>query len=140
MRRREFMAAVAAATLSVCAAAQTQPVRRIAILMGVRESDPEGQARLKAFRDGLEDAGWVEGRNLQLERRWGTGDPGAYRAYAAELIAGRPEAILANTPPAVSPLREQTASIPIIFTGVSSPVDAGFVESLSRPGANVTGF
>jgi ABC-type uncharacterized transport system substrate-binding protein len=115
-------------------------VRRIAILMGVGKSDPEGQARLKAFRRGLGEAGWVEGRNLHIEDRWGAGDPQNFRAYAAELVRQRPEAILANTPPAVSALRAETTTIPIVFTGVSSPVDAGFVQSLARPGGNVTGF
>jgi putative tryptophan/tyrosine transport system substrate-binding protein len=142
MRRREVIAALGAASVgwAVIANAQPRPLLRIAILMGVAESDPEGQARLSAFRRGLEEAGWLEGRNLQIERRWGSGEPAAFRAYAAELVSLRPEAILANTPPAVSALRAETTTIPIVFTGVSSPVDARFVESVARPGANVTGF
>jgi putative ABC transport system substrate-binding protein len=108
--------------------------------MGVGESDPEGQARLEAFRLGLEEAGWLEGRNLRIEHRWASGDPGAFRAHAAELVGLRPEAILANTPLSVSALRAETTTIPIVFTGVSSPVDAGFVAGLAHPGGNVTGF
>jgi hypothetical protein len=120
MRRREFitMLGCAAAAWPLAARAQ-QPamlVRRIAILMGVGKSDPEGQARLKAFRRGLGEAGWVEGRNLHIEDRWGASDPQDFRAYAAELVRQRPEAILANTPPAVSAcarrlLRSQLCSL-----------------------------
>jgi ABC-type uncharacterized transport system substrate-binding protein len=143
LRRREFITLIAGAAAAWPLAARAQQamlVRRIAILMGVGKSDPEGQARLKAFRRGLGEAGWVEGRNLHIEDRWGAGDPQDFRAYAAELVRQRPEAILANTPPAVSALRAETTTIPIVFTGVSSPVDAGFVQSLARPGGNVTGF
>jgi putative ABC transport system substrate-binding protein len=143
MRRRDFMALLGGAMPAWPAAAkaqQRQPARRIAVLMGVAMSDPEGQARLEAFQRGLREAGWVEGRNLEIEQRWGAGDPSAFRAHAAELVGQGPEAILANTPPAVSALRAETKTVPIVFTGVSSPVDAGFVESLARPGGNVTGF
>jgi putative ABC transport system substrate-binding protein len=141
MRRREFIGGLTgAAACPLVARAQHQPVRRIGILMGVPKIDPEGQARLKAFQNGLGEAGWIEERNLHIEDRWSGGDPKAFRAYAAELVAQRPEAILANTPLAVSALRAETTTIPIVFTGVSSPVDAGFVESLGRPGGNVTGF
>ena len=111
MRRREFITLLggAAAALPIgVRAQQTERVRRIAILMGVSQSDPEGQARLKAFQRGLGEAGWVGGRNLHIEDRWGAGDPQRFRAYATELVLQRPEAILANTPPAVSALRAET--------------------------------
>jgi len=130
IRRREFITLLGGAAVAwplAARAQQSERMRRIAILMGVSQSDPEGQARLKAFQRGLGEAGWVEGRNLHIEDRWGAG-------------LQRPEAILANTPPAVSALRAETSTIPIVFTGVSSPVDAGFVESLARPGGNLTGF
>jgi putative tryptophan/tyrosine transport system substrate-binding protein len=141
MRRREVTGLLAGAMLASTAnAQQRQPVRRIAVLMGVAGGDSEGQARLKAFQRGLGEAGWAVGRNLHVEQRWAAGDPSAFRAHAADLVGRSPEAILANTPPAVSALRAETATIPIVFTGVSSPVDAGFVENLARPGGNVTGF
>jgi len=143
IRRREFITLLGGAAVAwplAARAQQSERMRRIAILMGVSQSDPEGQARLKAFQRGLGEAGWVEGRNLHIEDRWGAGDPQRFRAYATELVLQRPEAILANTPPAVSALRAETSTIPIVFTGVSSPVDAGFVESLARPGGNLTGF
>jgi putative ABC transport system substrate-binding protein len=108
--------------------------------MGVANDDPEGQARAKAFQRGLREAGWVEGQTIQVEYRWGAADPASFGRHAAELALQKPEAILANTPPAVAALRERTSTIPIVFTGVSAPVEAGFVETLARPGGNVTGF
>jgi len=142
MRRREFLAGFGAALPvgAIVATAQDQPARRIAILMGVPKSDPEGQARLAAFQRGLAEAGWSGGNKLHIEDRWGAGDPRTFHENAAELIAQRPEAILANTPPAVAALRSMTTTIPIVFTGVSSPVDAGIVENLAHPGGNLTGF
>jgi putative ABC transport system substrate-binding protein len=108
--------------------------------MGVPVGDSEGQARVKAFQQGLELAGWVEGDNIEIEYRWGAAEPAAFRTHADELVDQRPEVILANTPPAVTALCERTKTIPIVFTGVSSPLEAGIVESLAHPGGNVTGF
>jgi putative ABC transport system substrate-binding protein len=141
MRRGFLVLLGAAATgLRAVTAAQLVPTRRIAVLMGVPSDDPEGQARAKAFQRGLREAGWVEGQTIEVEYRWGAADPDVFRKEAAELALQRPEAILANTPPAVAALRERTGTIPIVFTGVYSPVEAGFVETLARPGGNVTGF
>ena len=140
MRRRAFIGLLAGAMLAAIAnAQQRQPVRRIAVLTGVAGGDPEGQVRLKAFQRGLGEAGWAEGRNLHVEQRWAAGDPSAFRAQAANLVGRSPEAILANTPPAdglYGPRPRQS----FVFTGVSSPVNAGFVENLARPGGNVTGL
>jgi putative ABC transport system substrate-binding protein len=142
MMRRGFLVLLgtAATGLPAIAAAQQGPTRRIAVLMGVPSDDPEGQARAKAFQRGLREAGWLEGQTIEVEYRWGAADPDLFRKQAAELALKTPEAILANTPPAVAALRERTSTIPIVFTGVSSPVEAGFVETLARPGSNVTGF
>jgi putative ABC transport system substrate-binding protein len=142
MKRRQFIALVGAAVagLSAAAADQRKRPRRIAVLMGVPVGDSEGQARVKAFQQGLELAGWVEGDNIEIEYRWGAAEPAAFRTHADELVDQRPEVILANTPPAVTALCERTKTIPIVFTGVSSPLEAGIVESLAHPGGNVTGF
>src|ERR1044072_4697501 len=108
MRRREFIALIGSTSAAVAARAQPPAVRRIAILMGVGSTDPEGQARLNAFLRGLQDKGWVDGRNLHIEQRWGGGERDSFRAFAAELVSKEPEAILANTPPAVEALRDLT--------------------------------
>src|SRR3954454_20486103 len=113
MRRREVIGLLAGAMPAIANSQQRQPVRRIAVLMGVAGGDPEGQPRLKAFQRGLGEAGWAEGRNLHVEQRWAAGDLSAFRAQAADLVGRSPEAILANTPPAVSALRAETATIPI---------------------------
>jgi putative ABC transport system substrate-binding protein len=142
MLRRGFLALLCAAATGFPAvvASQQGPTRRIAVLMGVPREDPEGQARAKAFQRGLREAGWLEGQTIEVEYYWGAADPEIFRNLAAELVLHRPEAILANTPPAVAALRDRTSTIPIVFTGVSAPVEAGFVETLARPGGNITGF
>ena len=144
MTRRELIAllGITAATWPLGARAQ-QPerMRRIGVLSTVAADDPEVQARMAAFHQGLQETGWVIGRNLRIEYRWsGTGDPGQVRKYAAELIALAPEVILAVATSAVGPLQEGTRNTPIVFVQVSDPVGAGFVASMARPGGNVTGF
>src|SRR4051812_24745891 len=121
MRRRELVGLLGTAIAGWPVAAhaeQRASVRRIALLMGVAETDPEGQARLRSFQRGLAEAGWVEGHNLHMELRWGAGKPEAFRVYASELVSQKPDAILANTPPALAALREQTSTIPTVFTGI----------------------
>jgi putative ABC transport system substrate-binding protein len=109
--------------------------------MGGRgEADPEGQARFATIRKGLQELGWDEGRNLQLELRWAAGDMARIDAYAAELVRAAPEVILANSTPAVAALAKVTRSIPIVFAQIVDPVGLGYVESLARPGGNITGF
>jgi putative ABC transport system substrate-binding protein len=108
--------------------------------MASAESDPDGQARLKAFRDALQNLGWVEGRNLQLYRRWAAGGASRFRTYAAELVALAPDLVLGDATPSVTALLRETKIIPIVFCRVGDPVGSGFVESLARPGGNVTGF
>jgi putative ABC transport system substrate-binding protein len=108
--------------------------------MASAESDPDGQARVKAFWDRLQELSWVEGLNLQLDRRWAAGDPDRFRAYAAELVALAPDLLLADATPSASALLRETKTIPIVFCRVGDAVGSGFVESLARPGGNVTGF
>jgi ABC-type uncharacterized transport system substrate-binding protein len=144
MRRREFITLIggAAAAWPLAARAQQRAdrVRRIGILIGFDESDPEGEYRLAAFRQGLQALGWTEGGNLHIEYRRYTGDPDRVRRAAAELIGLSPEVILAYAPLAVASLRRETRSIPIVFTQVSNPLGAGLVASMGRPGGNITGF
>jgi putative tryptophan/tyrosine transport system substrate-binding protein len=142
MKRRAFISLLggAAAAWPVAARAQqAERVRRIGVLMAVAD-DPEGQARIAAFLQGLQQLGWAEGRNLQIDTRWGAGDADRFRKYAAELVALAPDVILAAGGAVVPPLLQATRSVPIVFTQTPDPVGAGFVDSLARPGGNATGF
>jgi putative ABC transport system substrate-binding protein len=115
-------------------------MRRIGVLTGAAANDPEGQARLAAFLQGLQELGWSVGRNLRIDIRWAAGNADDTRKYAAELIALAPDVILSNGTPAAAALQDATHTVPIVFTVVADPVAAGFVESLARPGGNLTGF
>ena len=143
MKRREFITLLggAAASWPIAARAQ-QPdrVRRIGVMIANAENEPEGQDRVAAFRRGLQELGWVEGRNLRVDYRWATGEPNRARALARELVNLEPDVILANGTPALSALHKVTSNIPVVFAVVVDPVGAGFVRSLARPGGNVTGF
>jgi putative tryptophan/tyrosine transport system substrate-binding protein len=142
MRRREFIT-LGSAAAAWPLAARAQPgerVRRIGVLMGLAADDPEGQARFAAFLQELQQLGWTEGRNVRIDTRWGGGDSGRIRQYAAELAALAPDVILASGGPTVAPLRQATRSVPIVFTQTPDPVGAGFVDSLPQPGGNATGF
>ena len=108
--------------------------------MGVAESDPGGQTRIAALRQGLADLGWAIGRNIHLEYRWAAGDIDRTRAYAAELVALAPEVLVGNGTPALTALRDATRSIPIVFVVVNDPVGQGFIANLARPEGNITGF
>jgi putative ABC transport system substrate-binding protein len=121
-------------------AQQTERTRLVAGLLGLDLSDPEGRARITAFEQGLKDPGWTTGRNLRLAYRASGGVPERIQASAKELVALRPDAILAANTPAVVALTGETHTIPIIFVGLSDPVETGLVPNLARPGANVTGF
>ncbi len=143
MRRRQFITllggAAAACPLAV-RAQQGERMRRIGALIGGAETDPESRARVAALREGLEQRGWSEGRNLRIDYRWASADSDRIRAFAAELVATAPEAIFAHTTPATTRLLEATRNIPIVFASVSDPVGDGIVASFARPGGNVTGF
>src|SRR5256885_12217789 len=121
-------------------AQQGEKLRRIGILMNLAADDPEGQARVAAFLQGLQEAGWAVGRNVQIDIRWSAGDVNRARRYAAELVALAPDVILAVSGATMSALLPATRNVPIVFVGIADPVGAGFVDSLARPGGNVTGF
>jgi putative tryptophan/tyrosine transport system substrate-binding protein len=143
MKRRDFITLLggAAAAWPLAASAQQQErMRRIGVLMGQGEDDPEAQARVAAFEQGLQQLGWSDGRNVRIDRRWAAGDAGRTRRYAAELIALAPDVILAPGSFAIGSLLQASRSVPIVFVHVPDPVGAGFVESLARPGGNATGF
>jgi putative tryptophan/tyrosine transport system substrate-binding protein len=119
---------------------ETRPTRRIGVLMPTPENDPETAALGAEFRRALQDLNWVAGRNLRIDYRWGAGDPRRIAAFAQELVALAPDAILAGGAPAVAPLKRATSTIPIVFISVTDPVAQGFVQSLAHPGGNITGF
>jgi putative tryptophan/tyrosine transport system substrate-binding protein len=121
-------------------AQQPERVRRIGVLIAFPENDPNTQALVTAFAQALGRFGWIEGKNIRIDYRFAAGDPALFKTYAAELVGMSPDAILATTPPAVAALREQTRTIPIVFVFVPDPVGLGFVQSLARPGGNITGF
>ena len=143
MRRREIIALLggAAAAWPLGAhAQQADRMRRIGVLMGVAADDPEGQARVTMFVQALQQLGWTDGRNMRIDVRWGAVDADRYRKYAEELVALAPDVILAGSSAALAPLQRATRTVPIVFAGVADPVGAGYVDSLARPGGNVTGF
>ncbi|MGB8185567.1 MAG: ABC transporter substrate-binding protein [Pseudolabrys sp.] len=143
MRRREFitlLGSAAAAWPFDVRAQQSDGIRRIGVLMSLAADDREGQARLKAFVQGLQELGWIEGRNLRIETRWAAGEGTQGRKYALELVALAPDVILASGGSVVGPLLQATQTVPIVFTQTPDPVSAGFVDSLARPGGNATGF
>jgi len=141
VRRREFIALLSASVCSLAALAQ-QPerTRRIGVLAGVAEEDPEGQIRIAALRQGLQQLGRTDGSNLQIYYRWAAGSADDLHKYAAELVALAPEVIFAAGGTSLGALLQATRTVPIVFAIVPDPVGSGFVNSLSRPGGNVTGF
>ena len=142
MRRREFIKVIggAAATWPVAVRAQlTERMRRIGVLMTTSLGDPETQVRTKAFLQGMQELGWTEGRNIRFDVRWDGGTADAARKAAAELVALSPDVILASGVVSLAALQTRR-DVPIVFTLAPDPVGAGFVESLAKPGGNVTGF
>jgi putative tryptophan/tyrosine transport system substrate-binding protein len=141
--RREFITLLggAAAAWPVAARAQ-QPerMRRIAVFSNRSADDPEWQARMAAFHQGLQELGWTVGRNIRIEHRVGFGDSEFLRRRAAELVALAPDAIVVNGNSPLAPLLQATRQVPVVFVNVEDPVGAGFVASLARPGGNATGF
>jgi putative tryptophan/tyrosine transport system substrate-binding protein len=141
IRRREFITLLgtAAAWPLAARAQQGVRVRRIGVLMNRSADQPEGQTRFAAFLQGLQEAGWAVGRNAHVDVRWGGADAGLLNTLARELLALAPDIIMAGGTLSVAAL-QQARTVPIVFAGVSDPVGAGFVDSLARPGGNVTGF
>jgi putative tryptophan/tyrosine transport system substrate-binding protein len=143
VRRRQFITLLGSAVAAWPLAARAQPTdqkRRVGVLMHMSENHAEGQARVAAFREGLQELGWIDGRNLRLEVRWGVGDAERIRTFAAELVALRADVIFASASNTVAALQKATRTVPIVFAAVIDPIGAGFVESMARPGGNSTGF
>jgi putative ABC transport system substrate-binding protein len=143
MKRRAFLAGLggAAAAWPLTARAQRSgALRSVGVLMAVAESDPDSQRRIAAFRQGFADLGWIDGQNVRLEYRWAAGGTDLIKKYAEELVVLAPDVILANSTPVVGALQKATKSIPIVFAMTNDPVGLGFVQSLARPGGNITGF
>src|SRR5262245_3810635 len=143
MRRREFIALLggaAAAWPLVAHGQQPGRMRRIGVLMHLPENDPETQARVRALLEGLQQLGWTDGRNVRIDYRFGAADVDRSRRYAAELISLAPDVIQASGTGPMAALQQASRTVPIVFVQIPDPVNAGFVESLSRPGGNATGF
>jgi putative ABC transport system substrate-binding protein len=140
--RRKLLAALAGASAWPFAARaqQVERMRRVGVLMNLAADDPETQARMTAFVQGLQQVGWTDGRNVRIDIRWGAGDAELIRRYAAELVALAPDVILASGGSSLVPLHQLTNTVPLVFVIVPDPVGAGFVASLARPGGNATGF
>jgi putative ABC transport system substrate-binding protein len=141
VQRRQFISLASAVVVCPFASRAQEPdrLRRIGVLSGPAADDPETKARMAAFLQGLQQLGWTDGRNMQIVDRWAASADDS-RKYAAELAALVPDVILATGSSAVGPLLQATRAVPIVFVYVADPVGAGFVESLARPGGNVTGF
>jgi len=145
MRRREFITLLGGAAVAwslTARAQQPDPLRRIGVLVASRMEvdDLDTQTRIGAFRQGLQQLGWVDGQNVQIDVRAGGGDADRIRKYAEELVALAPDVILVTGAAGVTPLLKATRTVPVVFSGVVDPVGAGFVDSLARPGGNATGF
>jgi putative ABC transport system substrate-binding protein len=142
MIRRQFISLLggAAAWPLAARAQQAGRMRRIGVLMNASSDDADGQARIVAFVQALQEFGWTDRVNARIDIRWGAGDAERYYRYAAELVALAPDVILAPTSAVVATLQRATRTVPIVFTSVIDPVGAGFVANLARPGGNMTGF
>ena len=143
MRRREFitlLGGAAAAWPMAARAQQGERMRRIGVLMAYAEGDREGASFVATFREGLQQLGWAEGRNIRIDFRWAALDAELMQRFAKELVALQPDIILSNTTPTTTALLQQTRTIPIVFVLVADPVGSGFVASFPRPGGNATGF
>jgi putative ABC transport system substrate-binding protein len=142
MRRRDVIKAIAtsAAAWPFMAGAQPSKVRRVGVLLGLSENDPEANARVKAFRLGMRDLEWVEGRNIQIDYRFAGSSLELINRHVAELVKSPPEVIVANTTPVMKALKPATSTIPIVFVVVNDPVGQGFISNLKQPGGNITGY
>jgi len=142
MRRREFIAGLSGAAMwpLVANAQRSERMRRVGMLTGIADDDAQNEARNVAFLQELQKLGWTEGRNVRIEMRAGAGNPATIRKYAAELVALEPDVIVGSGATPVGLLLEATHTVPIVFAAVVDPMGAGFIEKLSRPGGNATGF
>jgi putative ABC transport system substrate-binding protein len=143
MRRRDFivgLGSVVAARPLAARAQQPERVRHVGVLMNVIQEDPGGAADVMAFRQRLAELGWIEGRNIHIELRWPGGDIDRVQTFAKELVGLRPDVLIGRSSPTTAALKQETATIPIIFVNVPEPVEQAFVQSFARPGGNITGF
>jgi putative ABC transport system substrate-binding protein len=143
MRRREFITFLGGAAVGWPVSARAQQadrMRRIGVLMSTDEDNAASKARVAALLHGLQQLGWTDGRNVRTDIRWSAGEPDRIRRHVAELVALAPDVILATGSSTLGPLLQATRTVPIVFVIVPDPVGAGFVDSLSRPGGNATGF
>ena len=142
MRRRDFITLVGGAAVRPLAARaqQAEGMRRIAVLLGWSESNPEFRSWIATFAEGLARLGWVDGRNVQIDVRWARGDVRRIQTFAKELVQLQPDVILSSTTPVTAALQRETRTLPIVFVVVVDPVGSGFVAGLPRPGGNITGF
>ena len=143
MQRRKFIKFIGGAAVAwplAARAQQTERVRRVGVLLGIGENDPEAKDRVKAFRLGMRDLGWIEGRNVRIEYRFAANNRELIKQHVAELIRLAPDVIVANTSPVIAALHQATSSIPVVFAIVNDPVSQGFISSLAHPGGNITGF
>jgi putative ABC transport system substrate-binding protein len=143
MRRRQFIAALGGAVATWPSLSRAQHVdrtRQVGVLMSVVPDDPSGDADVAAFRQGLDELGWTDGRNIRLHLRWPGGDIERVHALAKELVELRPDALVSRSTPTTMALRSETDVIPIVFVNVSEPVESGLAQTLARPGGNITGF
>ena len=143
MKRRDFIKVIAGSVAAwplAARAQQREKMRRIVVLMNLTADDPQSPVRLAAFLQGLRESGWTDGRNVRIEYLWSANDVERSRKYAAELVTLAPDVILASGSPAVAALQQATRTLPIVFVTVVDPVGSGFVDSLARPGGNITGF
>jgi ABC-type uncharacterized transport system substrate-binding protein len=143
VKRRTFISLIGSAAAAWPLAARAQQperMRRIGVLVGSVDTDLESQARVAAFERGLQTLGWIAGRNVHLDYRFGSADSELIQKYAAELVGMMPDVILANSPQVLRALSQRTSTIPIVFALIVDPVGEGFIKSLAQPGGNITGF
>jgi putative tryptophan/tyrosine transport system substrate-binding protein len=142
VKRREFIAGLGGAAVwpVMGRAQQAERMRHIGVLMSVIQEDPGGAADVMAFRQGLAELGWIEGRNIDVQFRWPGGDIERIQTFAKEVVGLRPDVLIGRSTPTTAALKQETATIPIIFVNVPEPAEQGFVQSLARPGGNITGF
>ena len=142
MRRREFITLVGSAAAWPLSgyAQQGERLRRIGILLNAAADNPQFKTWVEVFLQSLQQLGWADGRNIKIDYRWGAGNAADVRRFAAELVALAPDVIVAHGTSTVRPLLQETHIVPIVFPVAADPVGGGLVDSLARPGGNVTGF
>jgi putative ABC transport system substrate-binding protein len=140
MKRRKFLTLLGGAAAMPFPARTQERVRRIGVLVNLKQGDSAGSSFVTGFRQSLQELGWMDGRNVRIDMRWGAGDRQRYRKYASELAALAPDVIFAATTDAVVSVQHASPTVPMVFVGVIDPVGSGLIKSMARPGGNATGF